>query len=83
MLIDVDELGRTDNEKWVWGGANVIEPDLTRAMVGLSPGGSDAPSGVNSTYRKANSSSVDSSWQRPSRKWLGRSGHPAGGHRLR
>lgn len=42
MLIDVDELGRADNEKWVWGGANVIEPDLTRAMIALSPGGSDA-----------------------------------------
>src|SRR5271156_734035 len=27
VLIDVDELGRADNQKWVWGGANVIEPD--------------------------------------------------------
>ena len=29
-------------QKWVWGGANVIEPDCTRALVSLSPGGSDA-----------------------------------------
>ncbi len=42
VLIDVDELGRADGEKWVWAGANVIEPDFTRALVWLSPGGSDA-----------------------------------------
>ncbi len=42
VLIDVDELGRADNQKWVWAGADVIEPELTRALVSLSPGGSDA-----------------------------------------
>ena len=42
VLIDVDELGRIDDEKWVWGGANVIRPDRTRALITLSPGGSDA-----------------------------------------
>ncbi|ORW63944.1 prolyl oligopeptidase family serine peptidase [Mycobacterium saskatchewanense] len=42
VLIDVDELGRADDEKWVWGGARVIEPDHTRALIGLSRGGSDA-----------------------------------------
>ncbi len=42
VLIDVDELGSADGEKWVWGGANIIEPDLTRALVWLSRGGSDA-----------------------------------------
>lgn len=42
VLIDVDELGRADDEKWVWAGAGVIEPEYTRALVGLSPGGSDA-----------------------------------------
>ena len=42
VLIDLDELGRTDNTKWVWAGAGVIEPEHTRALVGLSPGGSDA-----------------------------------------
>lgn len=42
VLIDVDELGRTDDEKWVWAGATVIEPEFTRALVNLSPGGSDA-----------------------------------------
>ena len=42
VLIDVDELGRADNQKWVWGGASVIEPEFTRALINLSPGGSDA-----------------------------------------
>lgn len=42
VLIDLDELSRADNRKWVWAGAGVIEPDYTRALVGLSPGGSDA-----------------------------------------
>jgi prolyl oligopeptidase len=42
VLIDVDELGRTDDEKWVWAGAGVIEPEYTRALIALSPGGSDA-----------------------------------------
>ncbi len=42
VLIDVDELGRTDDTKWVWAGAGVIYPEYTRALVGLSRGGSDA-----------------------------------------
>jgi prolyl oligopeptidase len=42
VLIDVDELGRSDDEKWVWAGATVIEPEFTRALVNLSRGGSDA-----------------------------------------
>lgn len=42
VLIDVDELGRTDNENWVWAGAGVIYPDYTRALISLSRGGSDA-----------------------------------------
>jgi prolyl oligopeptidase len=42
VLIDIDELGRIDDTKWVWGGASVIEPEFTRALVNLSPGGSDA-----------------------------------------
>ncbi|CAM4144023.1 Prolyl endopeptidase [Mycobacterium basiliense] len=42
VLIDVDELGRADDEKWVWAGARVIEPDYSRALIALSRGGSDA-----------------------------------------
>ena len=42
VLIDVDGLARADDENWVWAGANVIEPDHTRALISLSRGGSDA-----------------------------------------
>ena len=42
VLIDVDELGRGDDQKWVWAGASVIEPEHTLALINLSPGGSDA-----------------------------------------
>lgn len=42
VLIDVDELGRADGEKWVWAGAGVIYPEYTRALISLSRGGSDA-----------------------------------------
>ncbi|MDA3640090.1 prolyl oligopeptidase family serine peptidase [Mycobacterium xenopi] len=42
VLIDVDELSRADDENWVWAGATVLEPEYTRALIGLSRGGSDA-----------------------------------------
>ena len=42
VLIDVDALAAADDENWVWGGARVIEPEYTLALVSLSRGGSDA-----------------------------------------
>jgi prolyl oligopeptidase len=42
VLIDLDELAAEDDENWVWAGADVIEPDMTLALIGLSRGGSDA-----------------------------------------
>ena len=42
VLIDVDALAEADGENWVWAGADVIEPDHTRALISLSRGGSDA-----------------------------------------
>ncbi len=42
VLIDLDELARADGENWVWAGANVIEPEYSRALISLSRGGSDA-----------------------------------------
>ncbi|MCV7257770.1 prolyl oligopeptidase family serine peptidase [Mycobacterium shimoidei] len=42
VLIDVDALAAADDENWVWAGANVIEPDYTRALISLSRGGADA-----------------------------------------
>ncbi|HEU4360886.1 MAG TPA: prolyl oligopeptidase family serine peptidase [Mycobacterium sp.] len=42
ILVDLDELSRIEDANWVWAGANVIEPDHTRALISLSRGGSDA-----------------------------------------
>ncbi|MEI6698301.1 MAG: prolyl oligopeptidase family serine peptidase [Mycobacteriaceae bacterium] len=42
VILDVDELARTDGENWVWAGADVIEPDHRQALISLSRGGSDA-----------------------------------------
>ena len=42
VIIDVDALAEADGENWVWKGADVIEPEYTRALVSLSRGGSDA-----------------------------------------
>lgn len=42
VIIDLDELARTDGENWVWAGADVIEPDHSLALISLSRGGSDA-----------------------------------------
>lgn len=42
VIIDVDELARTEDENWVWAGADVIEPDHTLALISMSRGGSDA-----------------------------------------
>lgn len=42
VIIDVDALATAEQENWVWSGAEVIEPDHTRALISLSRGGSDA-----------------------------------------
>jgi prolyl oligopeptidase len=42
VVIDVDALAAAEDENWVWGGADVIEPTYTRALVCLSRGGGDA-----------------------------------------
>jgi prolyl oligopeptidase len=42
VLIDLDALAAEEDENWVWAGANVIEPDFSRALISLSRGGADA-----------------------------------------
>jgi prolyl oligopeptidase len=42
LLLDVDVLAEAEGENWVWEGARVLRPDLTRALLSLSRGGSDA-----------------------------------------
>ncbi len=42
VLIDVDALAEAEGVSWVWHGADVIKPSYAKALVSLSPGGSDA-----------------------------------------
>ncbi|WP_066464852.1 prolyl oligopeptidase family serine peptidase [Sanguibacter suarezii] len=41
-VLDVDALGAAEDVSWVWHGAQVLRPDYRKALVSLSPGGSDA-----------------------------------------
>ncbi len=41
-LLDLDALSAAEGEGWVWHGARLLRPDLRRALVSLSRGGSDA-----------------------------------------
>ncbi|QNE47376.1 S9 family peptidase [Glaciihabitans sp. INWT7] len=42
LLLDVDDLGRTEHTEWVFSGASLLPHDYTRALVALSPDGGDA-----------------------------------------
>ncbi|WP_433198385.1 prolyl oligopeptidase family serine peptidase [Nocardia sp. CA-107356] len=42
VLIDLDALGTAEHENWVWGGAAVLRPEQSRALISLSRGGADA-----------------------------------------
>ena len=42
MVLDLDALATTENENWVWHGAQCLMPEEIRCMIGLSRGGSDA-----------------------------------------
>jgi prolyl oligopeptidase len=42
VLLDVDRLAAQEGESWVFQGFALLRPDRTRALVYLSPGGSDA-----------------------------------------
>ncbi len=41
-VIDLDALGKAENENWVWHEGEPLPPDYTRALVSLSRGGADA-----------------------------------------
>lgn len=42
LVLDLDAVAAEEDENWVWDGASVLRPDCTRALIGLSRGGSDA-----------------------------------------
>ncbi len=42
ILLDLDTLGKSENENWVWKSVSLLRPDYKRALVSLSRGGADA-----------------------------------------
>jgi len=42
IVLDIDTLGKEEEENWVWAGAKVLRPGYHRALVELSRGGADA-----------------------------------------
>ncbi len=42
VLIDLDALAAAEQENWVWGGAGVLRPEQSLALISLSRGGADA-----------------------------------------
>ena len=42
ILLDLDLLAKTENENWVWHGADCLHPDYQRCLISLSRGGADA-----------------------------------------
>ncbi len=42
VLLDVGQLGKDEGESWVFQGARLLYPSYDRALVTLSPGGSDS-----------------------------------------
>ena len=41
-VLDLDALGKAENENWVWSGASCLGPAYTRCLMRLSRGGADA-----------------------------------------
>ena len=41
-VIDLDALGKAEDENWVWHGADCLKPDYRLCLVSLSRGGADA-----------------------------------------
>ena len=42
VIINVDELGESEGESWVYGGSSTLRPSFDRTLISLSRGGSDA-----------------------------------------
>jgi prolyl oligopeptidase len=74
VLLDLDELGKAENENWVWKSVSLLRPDYTRALVNLSRGGADAT--VTREFDLATKQFVKEGFSRPESKgsvgWIDR-----------
>jgi len=66
VLLDLDALGKTEGENWVWKGASLLRPDYTRALVTVSRGGADAD--VTREFDLVKKEFVADGFQRPESK---------------
>ncbi|MDO5700499.1 MAG: prolyl oligopeptidase family serine peptidase [Bowdeniella nasicola] len=75
-LIDVDHLAEEEGVPWVWHGACVLYPTHDRALIDLSPGGSDAD--VTREFDLTTRSFIEDGFYRPEAKgsmtWADQSG---------
>ena len=65
-IIDLDALAKSENEKWVWHGADCLKPAYARCLIALSRGGSDAD--VTREFDLANKAWVKDGFFRPEAK---------------
>jgi len=42
VILDLDALGKSESENWVWRGADCLKPDYQHCLIELSRGGADA-----------------------------------------
>jgi len=66
IVLDLDELNKTENENWVWHGAYCLPPDYQRCLVNLSRGGADAD--VTREFDLENKQWVENGFYRPESK---------------
>jgi prolyl oligopeptidase len=65
-VLDLDALNATENEKWVWHGAQCLKPKYERCLIALSRGGSDAD--VTREFDLASKAWVKDGFYRPEAK---------------
>jgi prolyl oligopeptidase len=74
ILLDLDELAKSENENWVWAGAALLRPNRDLALINLSRGGADAT--VTREFDMQTRQFVENGFQRPEAKgglqWIDR-----------
>lgn len=66
VILDLDALGKTEGENWVWKGASLLRPNYHRALISLSRGGADAD--VTREFDLTSKSFVTGGFERPEAK---------------
>ncbi len=65
-MLDLDELAKTENENWVWGGASILRPSYDLALISFSRGGADAS--VTREFDMKTKKFVENGFKRPEAK---------------